>query len=327
MQSALKFLTLFLSVLILPNAALAISPHEQFKQMVEQLQKNPTDDTLRASAIKFALKLKPAPAIPQEARRYLARGIAAFETGKNLDELKLALPEFQNASNAAPWWPDPYFNLAKVQEKVGDYKSAINSYHFYLISAPHAKDVEAIQTLSYKLEFMAEQKAKDDEIKAKENEKKLQRQQWAANEANLRRANYGGLVDRMGTAPYNDVTPENPNSAQWNSLGNHLNMDNFDPDIRPDNYRFAFSVGGTDQDQLKMVIPWTNQAICLDYDHQYPDSRGNRFVYCGDPIPNFKGSNEYFVTFGTATNGSPWIQVIYACENNRCAGLRFRLER
>lgn len=187
--------------------AFAESPREQLKQMVEQLQKSPDDNALREKIIKLAQGLKLAPAVPEEARRYLARGIAAFEIAKSAEDFKLALLEFQNAANAAPWWPDTYFNLAKVQEKTVDLKGAIASYRLYLVADPNAKDAESIRTQSYKLEFIAEQKAKEDkamaeqkvreEDRAREESAKKQRQAWAAEIVQWLKNNYGGRVVNM----------------------------------------------------------------------------------------------------------------------------------
>ena len=61
-------------VLALAFPALAASPaappsRKQLSEMVERLQKAPDDTALREKIIKLAVVLKPAPAIPEEARR------------------------------------------------------------------------------------------------------------------------------------------------------------------------------------------------------------------------------------------------------------------
>jgi tetratricopeptide (TPR) repeat protein len=229
MKCTIKFLALFFGVLMLVNVAYAESPREQLQQMVEQLQKSPTDTALREKIIRLAQEIKPPPVVPEEARRYLARGIAAFETAKSTEEFRRAVPEFQNAANAAPWWSDTYFNMAKVQEKTGDLEGAIASYHFYLIADPNAKDAESIRTYSYKLEFMAEQKGKVDEAKAKAENAKKQRQAWAAEIVQWLRQNYGGI----------EVIFWSGDSTAIDGLGRRL----------------SYSIGGNDMDQIKMVEP------------------------------------------------------------------------
>jgi len=167
MNLAKIFLGAQFAVLMLIGVANAQPPSNDLKQLVEQLQKTPDDSALRGQIIALASKAKHAPVVPDEAHRHLERGIAAFEVARSPEDFNLAIAEFQSAANVAPWWPDAYFNLAKAQEKTQDFKGAIGNYQFYLLAAPGAKDAEAVRTQSYKLEFLAERKAKDDDVKAK----------------------------------------------------------------------------------------------------------------------------------------------------------------
>lgn len=61
---------------------------------------------------------------------------------------------FEKASNLAPWWPDPYFNLGLVQEKIGDYDFATMNLEFYLLAAPDAHDTAAVKQKIYEMEYM-----------------------------------------------------------------------------------------------------------------------------------------------------------------------------
>jgi len=70
MKLTMKLLVLLFGVLMLANSANAESPREQLKQMVEQLQQSPSDNALREKIIKLAQELRPAPAVPEEARRH-----------------------------------------------------------------------------------------------------------------------------------------------------------------------------------------------------------------------------------------------------------------
>ena len=68
MKFTMKLLILLFGMLMLTNVVCAESPVEQLlKQMVEQLQKNPTDNALREKIIKLAQTITPAPAVPDEA--------------------------------------------------------------------------------------------------------------------------------------------------------------------------------------------------------------------------------------------------------------------
>jgi len=96
-------------------------------------------------------------AVSEEARRHMARGQAAVEMAKSPVELEDAIKEFQEASRLAPNWPDPYYNLAILQEKTGKLKEAVASLKQYLRLAPNAPDAAKIQEHIYKLEYKAEQ--------------------------------------------------------------------------------------------------------------------------------------------------------------------------
>lgn len=255
MKLTMKLLMLLFGVLLVAGGASAESPREQLKQMVEQLQQNPGDNALREKIIKLAQELKPAPAVPEEARRYRARGITAFETAKSTEDFKRAVPEFQNAANVAPWWSDAYFNLAMVQEKIGDLKGAIASYRLYLAADPNAKDAESIRTQTYKLEFMAEQKDKEDKVlaeqkakgkeaRAREEMSKRQRQAWAEGIVQWLRQNYAGREVHYW---YKQSDP-----AMEGGILNGIGR------------RFSYSIGGSDMDEIKIVEPTfdTTMSYC-----------------------------------------------------------------
>ena len=139
----------------------AESPREQLNQMVQQLQKTPNDKALREQSIKLAQGLKSAPAIPEDARKHLARGAAAFSLAKSSQGYQPAIDEFQQAANSAPWWPDPYYNLAQTMEQSGDANGAVTNYQYYLLAAPNAPDAEKVRTELYKVQYLAEQKQKE----------------------------------------------------------------------------------------------------------------------------------------------------------------------
>ena len=96
-------------------------------------------------------------AVSEEARRHMARGMAAVEMAKSPEEYGSAMREFQEASRLAPDWPDPHYNLGLVQEKSGKFREAVASLKEYLRLAPDAPDASNIKELIYKLEYKAEQ--------------------------------------------------------------------------------------------------------------------------------------------------------------------------
>lgn len=136
------------------TAAQGASPRDEFKQLVELLQKNPNDHALRERVITLAQRIKPAPAIPEEARRYFIRGNALVKEAKTATDADAAIGEYRNSLNVAPWWADPYFNLSRAQEIAQKYDEAIRSLRFYLLT--HPQDARQVQDRLYELEAKQE---------------------------------------------------------------------------------------------------------------------------------------------------------------------------
>ena len=162
MKVFIKLLTLFFGVLALANIACAESPQEQLKQMVEQLQKNPSDDSLRQKIISQAQTLRPAPSVPDEAERRMVRGAVAFKSAKSLGDFQEAAKEFEQATLVAPWYGDAYFNLGLAQDKAEDYQASLRSLKYAQLASPENKE---IKTLIYEVEYRNE-KAHSPEVVA-----------------------------------------------------------------------------------------------------------------------------------------------------------------
>lgn len=143
-----------LAVLCVPAGA---SPREILKASTAELQATPGNDALREKIIRLAKTITPAPPVPEEVARRMARGEAALEMAKDENAAGKAVLEFQAAANAAPWLAKPYHQLGAAQEKAGKAGDAIKSFRFYLLAAPNAKDAADVKKRLYKLEFIAEQ--------------------------------------------------------------------------------------------------------------------------------------------------------------------------
>ena len=102
--------------------------------------------------------------VPEEAQRYMARGMAAVEMAKTPKDYERAVREFVQAAKLAPNWPDVYFNLGSVQAKAGNYGEAMRYYKRYLELAPNAPDAAKVREEIYKLEYRAEEKLRVEEI-------------------------------------------------------------------------------------------------------------------------------------------------------------------
>src|SRR6266403_1341445 len=107
------------------TGAFAQTSGAEFAQMLDILGKTPKDDALREQIVRAGRALKPAPAIPEEARRELIRGNAAVEEAAGPDDYARAAQHYQGAVDLAPWWGPAYMSLARAQELGQDYQYAL----------------------------------------------------------------------------------------------------------------------------------------------------------------------------------------------------------
>lgn len=166
-----NLLILFLTLLTLVTSTYAQSPREELKQMVEQLQQSPNDTALREKIIKLSTSIKPAPTIPEEAERRMARGAAAFKGATSVAGYQDAAKEFEQATLAAPWYGDAYYNLGVAQDKAGDYEAALRSLKLAQLAS---HDSKATKMLIYEVEFRNE-KANSPEARAANEQEASQR--------------------------------------------------------------------------------------------------------------------------------------------------------
>ncbi|MCR4346173.1 MAG: tetratricopeptide repeat protein [Sulfuricaulis sp.] len=150
MKTTSKLFILVFTFMALTASAYAQSPREQLKQMVQQLQKAPNDNALREKVIKLAQDVKPALAVPPEARRAFVMGGTYQKEAKSPEDFGLAVKAFQDASTAAPWWGDAYYNLSVALESAKRYDEAKNALTLYLLTKP--KDAEQAQERLYAIE-------------------------------------------------------------------------------------------------------------------------------------------------------------------------------
>lgn len=139
----------------------AQAPREQLNQMVEQLQKTPSDTALREKIIKLGTEIKPAPAIPEEANRAFVKGGVFQKEAKDASAYEMAIAAYREALRIAPWWADAYFNLAAAQEAAGNLVEATASTKLYLAAVPAGSaDAREAQNKLYALEAKGEMAAK-----------------------------------------------------------------------------------------------------------------------------------------------------------------------
>lgn len=157
----LAFIFLLAVIVGLPCAAQAQSPQQTLDQYVADLQKNPDDFALRAKIIKRAQTMRPVPAVPDEASKFMDRGIAAIEGAKTEEDFRAASGEFSKAVHLAPWLGDAYRNLAIALDKSGQYDAALKNLRLYLLSSPSPADEAWAKSLINKVEYRKEKAAKE----------------------------------------------------------------------------------------------------------------------------------------------------------------------
>jgi len=163
-----KILVLIFVLLTLATVAHAQSPREQLQQMVEQLQKNPSDNSLREKIIRLAQEIKPPPAVPEEAERHMGYGTAAFMGAKSLADYKESVKAFEQATLAAPWYGEAYFNLGMAQDKAENYEAALRSLNLARLALPDSKDIKA---LIYQVEYRNKKAHSPEVVAGREREK------------------------------------------------------------------------------------------------------------------------------------------------------------
>lgn len=136
-----------------------VTPQKQLNQYISELQGRPWDTSLREKIIMHVQTMKPAPAIPDEAKRHTVRGMAAIEEAKTEADYKEAIAEFEKVVNAAPWLGEGYRNLGIAQDKAGQYDAAIKNLNLYLLTNP--ADAEKAKSIIYKIEFRRDKAQKE----------------------------------------------------------------------------------------------------------------------------------------------------------------------
>ncbi len=167
-REIMKTKTLRLGLMLLPLiCAIAVpaqaqtaSPQQVLNQYVANLQSNPSDTALRGKIIALAQSMSPPPETPAEARRHMARGVAAVEDAKTPGDFKDACKEFQQAATLAPWLANAYRNLAIAQDKAGMYNESLASLRLYLLTKPSSSDVDWAEDLKAKVGYRKEKAAK-----------------------------------------------------------------------------------------------------------------------------------------------------------------------
>lgn len=155
--NTLVLISLFVFVVpVYAAAARKPAKTEDLKQYMDDLKKNPRDNSVREKIIKMVSQMKKAPALSEEAERHMARGAAFAQRATEKTGYAKAISEFEAATNEAPWLALAYYNLGVVQEMAGLFSEAIESLKLYLLAEPDAKNARDVKNKIYALEAEAE---------------------------------------------------------------------------------------------------------------------------------------------------------------------------
>ncbi len=113
------------------------------------------EQRLRERIIDVVKHIRPAPAVPPEAQRRLARAQGAIELAKQPQDYQRAADELRLALQIAPWWAEGYYNLGAVFEKAEKYADSIASLKLYA-RASEPKEAQAAELAIARLEMKAE---------------------------------------------------------------------------------------------------------------------------------------------------------------------------
>jgi len=204
-----RFFMIVLSVLVLfflfgAAPAQSQTSQEILKRYVADLQNNPNDYALREKIIRHVQTMKPSPAVPREAERFMNRGAAAAKNAKDANDFKEAAAEFEKATTSAPWMANAYYNLGVAQDKAGLHSNAIRSLKLYLMAAPDAPDTKSVQNLIDEIEYRQEKAAKESSPETIATKKQREQEEWLK-KLDGRRYTHAGSAELRGVTSVLDV--------------------------------------------------------------------------------------------------------------------------
>lgn len=117
------------------------------------------DKQLREKIIDLALKLKPPPAIPEEAIKHGVRGEALAKAAHSDADRAQAAAEYRMALKLAPWWADAYLDYGLLEQAAHQPREAIWAYNLYLRAAPNTPNAETVRRKIYAQQALSEKTA------------------------------------------------------------------------------------------------------------------------------------------------------------------------
>jgi hypothetical protein len=91
-------------------------------------------------AIDIAIKMRPTPAIPEDARRHAAAAADRINQVRIKADFAVARRDYADALAVAPWWADVWVNVSIVDEQLGNPADVRRDLVWYLRANPDAPD-------------------------------------------------------------------------------------------------------------------------------------------------------------------------------------------
>jgi hypothetical protein len=180
----------------------AQSTQDTLKQFIAELQKSPDNNALREKIILIAQRIKPAPMLPEEARKNFVMGSALLGEAKTKDDYELVIMKIKGAISIAPWYTEAYKQLGITQELSEHYDDAIKNIGFYMLSQLSDGDKQKAQDEIYIIEAKKEKANSPETIKKKEQDDfsaYLLKNEGAIFNNDVVRGNWGEIVIDNGS--------------------------------------------------------------------------------------------------------------------------------
>lgn len=126
----------FPAVIQVLEEALAKDPRAELAEAVREFRENRYEESPRLKVIRLAVRLKPAPEIPAEARQLFLQASGLIRQSSKPAALATPIRLLDRALDIAPWWGDAYYNLARAYELCEHYDEALQHLKYYLETNP-----------------------------------------------------------------------------------------------------------------------------------------------------------------------------------------------
>jgi hypothetical protein len=103
------------------------------------------DALLREEIVRGTLALQTPPPIPSAVKTRYERALRAASRKAKPASEPATLRELAFVLSEAPWWPEPYLEIARIEEKLGHLENAVVDLELYLVARPDAKDWKKVR--------------------------------------------------------------------------------------------------------------------------------------------------------------------------------------